>query len=116
VNEIVTSLTDQVSPALNQLQSAVQKRDDIEERLANARARIQESQAVLATLPATVPVERTTANSPLAQQLEEQLAKIEPYGPGIIMTLFVIGIVAPQLSPIYWVINLVYDDVLDLLV
>jgi hypothetical protein len=48
--------------------------------------------------------------------MAEELAKIEPYGPGIIMTLFVIGIVAPQLSPIYWVINLVYDDILDLLV
>ena len=52
----------------------------------------------------------------LPRPMAEELAKIEPYGPGIIMTLFVIGIVAPQLSPIYWVINLVYDDILDLLV
>lgn len=52
----------------------------------------------------------------LPREAAQQLERLEPYGPGIIMVMFVIGIVAPQLSPIYWVINLVYDDVLGFLV
>ena len=45
-----------------------------------------------------------------------QLQKLEPYGPGIIMLVFVIGFINPSLSPVVWVLDLVYGDVLDFFV
>lgn len=52
----------------------------------------------------------------LPRQAADSLKKAEPYGPGILMTLIVIGFVAPQLSPLYWLLNFVYDDIFDFLV
>jgi Zn-dependent protease len=48
----------------------------------------------------------------LPKPMAQELQKIEPYGPGILMVVFMIGFVSPSLSPVYWLINLVYDDVL----
>jgi Zn-dependent protease len=45
-----------------------------------------------------------------------QLQRLEPYGPGILMVVFMIGFINPQLSPVYWLIDLVYDDVLGFFV
>jgi Zn-dependent protease len=45
-----------------------------------------------------------------------ELQKIEPYGPGILMTMLVIGFIAPQYSPIYWILSAVRDNVFNFLV
>lgn len=45
-----------------------------------------------------------------------ELQRLEPYGPGILMTVLVVGLIAPQYSPIYWIITLVRDDVFNFLV
>lgn len=52
----------------------------------------------------------------LPRSAARELQRIEPYGPGILMTLLVIGFIAPQYSPVYWIITLVRDDVFDFLV
>jgi len=44
------------------------------------------------------------------------LERIEPYGPGILMALIAIGFIAPQLSPLRWLINLVFDDIFNFMV
>ena len=50
--------------------------------------------------------------APLATQLE----RIAPWGPGILMTLLVIGFINPALSPLTWLIRFVYDDIFGFLV
>jgi Zn-dependent protease len=52
----------------------------------------------------------------LPRGLAMELQKLEPYGPGILMVVFMIGFINPSLSPIVWVIDLVYDDVLSFFV
>jgi Zn-dependent protease len=52
----------------------------------------------------------------LPRPLAEGLEQIAPYGPGILMTLLVIGFLVPGVSPLGWLINLVYDDVFRFLV
>jgi Zn-dependent protease len=49
----------------------------------------------------------------LPRDIARQLAVLEPYGPGILMTLFVVGFVAPQYSPIRWVFDTFGDRVFD---
>ena len=46
----------------------------------------------------------------------EALEKLAPYGPGILMTLLVIGFINPALSPIGWLINFVHGDIVELIV
>jgi capsular exopolysaccharide synthesis family protein len=74
---VVTNLNDQLSPALYRLQAARQKRDDAQEQVADARARLTERVPELAKMPATVPVERAPSDSPLVKGLEDELAQIE---------------------------------------
>lgn len=52
----------------------------------------------------------------LPREVAQQLQRLEPWGPGILMTLLVIGFIAPGLSPIGWIIGTVYDDVFRFLV
>ncbi|MEO8539564.1 MAG: site-2 protease family protein [bacterium] len=52
----------------------------------------------------------------LPRNAANELQKLEPWGPGILMTMLVIGFVAPQYSPIYWILNHVRDDVFRFLV
>lgn len=51
----------------------------------------------------------------LPRDAARTLERIEPWGPGILMSLIAIGFIAPQLSPIGWLIGLVYDDIFDLM-
>lgn len=52
----------------------------------------------------------------LPRQIAHELQRLEPWGPGILMTLLVIGFVVPGLSPIGWIIRTVQDDVFEFLV
>jgi Zn-dependent protease len=52
----------------------------------------------------------------LPRDLAAQLERLAPWGPGILMTLLVIGFINPALSPLTWLIRFVYDDVFELLV
>jgi Zn-dependent protease len=52
----------------------------------------------------------------LPRDAANALQKLEPWGPGILMTLIVIGFIAPSLSPIRWLIDFAYDDVFQFLV
>lgn len=52
----------------------------------------------------------------LPKDAARALERIEPYGPGILMTFIMIGFIAPQLSPLRWLINLVYDDIFNFMV
>jgi Zn-dependent protease len=52
----------------------------------------------------------------LPRNLAAQLERLAPWGPGILMTLLVIGFINPALSPLTWLIRFVYDDVFELLV
>lgn len=52
----------------------------------------------------------------LPRELAQNLEKLAPYGPGILMTLLVIGMVNPALSPLRWIIGFVYDDIFDFIV
>lgn len=74
---IVTTVNDQLGTAMFRFQSARQKRDDVADRLAEARARLAEREAELSTLPATISSIRPVEQSPLVIQLEGQLAKVE---------------------------------------
>jgi capsular exopolysaccharide synthesis family protein len=74
---VITNLSDQLHPALIRLQSARAKREDLGERLADSSARLAAFEVELAKLPATVPVERSPAASPLVAQLEKELADVE---------------------------------------
>jgi Zn-dependent protease len=52
----------------------------------------------------------------LPRDLANQLQRLEPYGPGILMVMFMIGFINPALSPLGWIIGLAYDDVLGFFV
>jgi len=52
----------------------------------------------------------------LPREIARNLEKLAPYGPGILMSLIAIGFIAPQLSPLRWLINLVYDDIFEFIV
>jgi len=51
----------------------------------------------------------------LPREAARAFERIEPWGPGILMSLIAIGFIAPQLSPIGWLIDLVYDDIFNLI-
>ncbi len=76
-HELVTDPDIQVSPVMGRLQQARQKRDELRERLADARARLEAVQRQLGSLPETVAVERSVATSPTVKALEEELAQAE---------------------------------------
>ena len=50
------------------------------------------------------------------REIAHSLERLAPYGPGILMTLLVIGFVNPALSPLGWLISFVYDDVVAFIV
>jgi Zn-dependent protease len=50
------------------------------------------------------------------REIAHTLEQLAPYGPGILMTLLVIGFVNPALSPLGWLINFVYNDVVAFIV
>lgn len=52
----------------------------------------------------------------LPRDAARSLERVEPYGPGILMALIAIGFIAPQLSPLRWLINLVFDDIFNFMV
>lgn len=52
----------------------------------------------------------------LPREAARSLERLAPYGPGILMTLLMIGFIAPGLSPISWLINFVYDDIFEFIV
>ncbi|MGB4863024.1 MAG: site-2 protease family protein [Tepidiformaceae bacterium] len=52
----------------------------------------------------------------LPRDLAQGLEKLAPYGPGVLMTLLVIGFINPAISPLSWLINFVYDDIFSFLV
>lgn len=52
----------------------------------------------------------------LPRGMADGLERLAPYGPGILMALLVIGFVNPALSPLGWLINFVYDDVVAFIV
>ena len=52
----------------------------------------------------------------LPKQLAQGLEQLAPYGPGILMTLLVIGFVNPAISPLGWIIRFVYDDIFAFIV
>ncbi|MBI3909883.1 MAG: polysaccharide biosynthesis tyrosine autokinase [Armatimonadetes bacterium] len=76
-HDIVSKLEDHVGPVLYRLQVVQERRDDVLEELAQARARLREAQSRMATLPKKAPVERPGEVSLLVQQLEEELAQRE---------------------------------------
>ena len=51
----------------------------------------------------------------LPREAAHGLERLEPYGPGILMALIAIGFIAPELSPLRWLIGLVYDDIFNLI-
>jgi len=75
-HQIVVNLNEQLTPALTRLQSARLQRDDVSERLAEAKARLAARQAELAKMPASIPLRAAGEMSPLAKQLEAQLAEV----------------------------------------
>lgn len=76
-NKIITTVPDQVGTAMFRFQSARQKRDDVADRLSEARARLAAREAQLASLPTTIKTTRPVEQSPLVLQLDGQLAKVE---------------------------------------
>ncbi|HWP57281.1 MAG TPA: hypothetical protein VNL14_05300 [Candidatus Acidoferrales bacterium] len=77
-HQIVTgNLSDQLSPALYRLQTARQQRDQVLERIAEVRARLDSKRRELAQLPPTVPDERPVSSTPRVRLLEEELARVE---------------------------------------
>ena len=51
----------------------------------------------------------------LPREAARNLERLEPYGPGILMAFIAIGFIAPQLSPLRWFVDLVYDDIFDII-
>ena len=51
----------------------------------------------------------------LPGELSRQLNALAPWGPGILMTLIVIGFVAPRYSPIFWILDFVANRIFDIL-
>jgi Zn-dependent protease len=49
------------------------------------------------------------------REVAQQLERLAPYGPGILMTLLVVGFIAPQFNVLGWFIRGMQDRVLDLL-
>lgn len=74
---IPTTLNDSIAPALERLQDARRRRDDVMERLVDARARLAQKQQEINLLPKFVPLDRPGTISPLVQQLQAQLAQAE---------------------------------------
>jgi Zn-dependent protease len=52
----------------------------------------------------------------LPKEMAQGLEKLAPYGPGILMTLLVIGFINPAISPLGWMIRFVYDDIFAFIV
>lgn len=50
----------------------------------------------------------------LPGELSTQLQRVEPYGMGILMAFLAIGFIAPQYSPIGWLLNTVGDEIFRL--
>jgi Zn-dependent protease len=52
----------------------------------------------------------------LPRHLAAQFRQLEPYGPGILMVILVIGFIAPQYSPLRWIFGTFGDRIFDFLV
>ena len=51
----------------------------------------------------------------LPDELYRPLQRLEPYGPGILMVCLVLGYIAPNLSPILWIMGPIRDEVFRLI-
>ncbi len=49
------------------------------------------------------------------REIAQQLERLAPYGPGILITLLVVGFLVPDLAVLHWIIWGVMDVVMDLL-
>ena len=52
----------------------------------------------------------------LPKEAAETLQRLEPWGPGILMTLIVLSFLDLPINPLGWIISLAYDDLFEFLV
>ncbi|MFN3649687.1 MAG: GumC family protein [Armatimonadota bacterium] len=76
-HQIVTNLDDKVAPAIYRQQMAQQRHETVRAQLAEAIARLRSIEGEAARTPPTVNVERRPEASPVARQLEEELARAD---------------------------------------
>jgi non-specific protein-tyrosine kinase len=74
---VLSSQNDDLGLALGRLQATRQKRDEATEKLAEAQARLTETEREMAMTPVTIEARRAITPSPLVQELEKELATKE---------------------------------------